>query len=151
MEILFKEQKVAYKLITVEDAVKVVPIMNLIEEAIDVAAKTKKEESTEKEARYHFEVTVLGKVVCMELDEKSMLAMRHILKVTGFPLLTKLGGGNQSPSFQPLLYKSTTPLNINRIHTRKLTYSFSNARIAKNLMKPQVRLYGIGDILYANS
>lgn len=84
MEILFKEQKVAYKLITVEDAVKVVPIMNLIEEAIDVAAKTKKEESTEKEARYHFEVTVLGKVVSMELDEKSMLAMRHILKVTGF-------------------------------------------------------------------
>lgn len=84
MEILFKEQKVAYKLITVEDAVKVVPIMNLIEEAIDVAAKTKKEESTEKEARYHFEVTVLGKVVSMELNEKSMLAMRHILKVTGF-------------------------------------------------------------------
>lgn len=84
MEILFKEQRVAYKLITVEDAVKVVPIMNLIEEAIDVAAKTKKEESTEKEARYHFEVTVLGKVVSMELDEKSMLAMRHILKVTGF-------------------------------------------------------------------
>lgn len=84
MEILFKEQKVAYKLITVEDAVKVVPIMNLIEDAIDVAAKTKKEESTEKEARYHFEVTVLGKVVSMELDEKSMLAMRHILKVTGF-------------------------------------------------------------------
>ena len=84
MEILFKEQKVAYKLITVEDAVKVVPIMNLIEEAIDVAAKTKKEESTEKEACYHFEVTVLGRVVSMELDEKSMLAMRHILKVTGF-------------------------------------------------------------------
>ena len=84
MEILFKEQKVAYKLVTVEDAVKVVPVMNLIEEAINVAAKTKKEESTEKEVRYYFEVTVLGKVVSMELDEKSMLAVRHILKATGF-------------------------------------------------------------------
>lgn len=48
MKTLFKEQKVAYKLITVEDAVKVAPIMNLIKEAIDVAAKTKKEEGTKK-------------------------------------------------------------------------------------------------------
>ena len=84
MEILFKEQKVAYKLVTVEDAVKVVPVMNLIEEAINVAAKTKKEESTEKEARYYFEVTVLGKVVSMELDEKSMLALRNTLTQIGF-------------------------------------------------------------------
>lgn len=84
MDILLKETKLAYKLITVKDAVTVAPIMNLIEDAVEAAEKAKKEESKEKEPYYYFEITVLGKVVAMELNEKSMLAMRHILKCAGF-------------------------------------------------------------------
>lgn len=41
---------------------------------------------------------------------------------------------NHSSINQQRYLNTTTSLNINRIHTRKLIYSFSNTRIAKNLM-----------------
>lgn len=84
MDVLLQEKKIAYRAVEVKDAVKVAPLMNLIDEAIKLAEEARKDTTSDKEPYYFFELKVFGKVVRMELDAKSMLAMRDTLTQIGF-------------------------------------------------------------------
>ena len=84
MDILIQEKKIAYRAVEVKDAVKVAPLMNLIDDAIKTAEEAKKDVMKDKEPYYFFELTVFSKVVRIELDEKSMMALRDTLAQIGF-------------------------------------------------------------------
>lgn len=81
---LLQEKKIAYRAIEVKDAVKVAPLMNLIDDAIKLAEKDRKGVTKDEEPYYFFEITVLCEVVRIELDKKSMLALRDTLTQIGF-------------------------------------------------------------------
>lgn len=84
MDVLVQEKKIAYKAVEVKDAVKVAPLMNLIDAAIKLVEKNRKGVLKVEEPRYYFEITVFCEVICIELDEKSMLALRDTLTQIGF-------------------------------------------------------------------
>lgn len=84
MDVLLQEKKIAYKAVEVKDAVKVAPLMNLIDDAIKLAEKDRKGVIKDQEPHYYFEITVFCEVVRIELDKKSMLALRDTLTQIGF-------------------------------------------------------------------
>lgn len=84
MDILLKETKVAYKAVEVKDAVKVAPLMDLIEDAVKTVEKERNEGKNEKEMVIHFEITTSKKIINMQLKEKTLIAIRDTLKSAGF-------------------------------------------------------------------